>query len=1039
MSEELIQKDLIKNPAKIGKWNFYNIGATTIKQLKENGIIRNVDYGKEEKKKVDALIVQKKNVIAVIEYKKPSEFNTKAKKQKAIKQELIVAQKLKANILIATDSKETIWINVSTGNEIKDEYGKSLKYNFDFKDERLSELIGKIINSINEKNDRIKPKNLVNPTDLAKQIWQDIWSVSGATPENCLYTFVELFIFKYLSDLGVLKGLHNFDELIKKYETNTEDEVLQYYADGIRKKIKELFPKNEIDNTTIINGTIFVSKDQRAVTGYSSVFKKVLLKFRDYGKLEHIDYDFKSQLFESFLKESISKKNWGQFFTPLKVVRAIVEMTKDDIKDGASICDPACGVGKFLLEPIKTKLDQFYKIEKNSIKPKITIHGFDKGFDKDEQKTIILAKANMLIYFSDLVKDNSGLTKDFAQLFNDSFTLKTNSILGTLADPVQEEYDLILTNPPYVTSGSSNLKEEIKKVAELENYYKVNAMGVEGLFMEWIVRALKPDGKAFIVVPDGIFNRRNDAKLRKFLLDECFIDAIISLPEKTFFTTPKKTYILALTKKTDKKVEQTDPVFTYLVSEIGETRDVYRFDIEQNDLQEAVTLFSFFKGNKSNFDKINTDKRCKIQPISKFQPNEHWSIDRWWTKEEKIELGIEEKDNISTTEEFSELIKDISSTLEEFSEIAKEVSVKKKEITELKEILLNDKSYFELSIGKRIVKKDIVKFSGNIPIYSANVFKPVGFSNKSNISNFDNNFVLWGIDGDFEFNAIPKNTPFISTDHCGVIRILSDNILPKYLMIQLESVKHIYGFDRGLRASLKNMSKVKISIPIDKNGNIDIEKQKEVIDRYNVIQEIKKQIKEYREKIQEINVEIEEQYELLSLKRIDDIFDLPSIKGLTKTFIRNNKGNIPVYGGKVNDEPIGFIKDNLEGVKYFENCLGWNREGSVGYVFIHKEKFTTNDHHRPLIIKKDYKKQIDLTYSRMVIENVLMQQGFRWSKTASKEKVAKIKVPFPIKPNNEFDLEAQKEIADKYKKIEEIKQIIGNELKKIEETKINYE
>ncbi|RUA27417.1 MAG: N-6 DNA methylase, partial [Bacteroidetes bacterium] len=291
-----------------------------------------------------------------------------------------------------------------------------------------------------------------------------------------------------------------------------------------------------------------------------------------------MDYDFKSQLFESFLKESISKKNWGQFFTPLKVVRAIVEMTKDDLKDGVSICDPACGVGKFLLEPIKTKLDQFYKIEKNSIKPKITIHGFDKGFDKDEQKTIILAKANMLIYFSDLIKDNPGLTKDFAQLFNESFTLKTNSILGTLADPVEEEYDLILTNPPYVTSGSSNLKEEIKKVAKLENYYKVNAMGVEGLFMEWIVKALKPSGKAFIVVPDGIFNRQNDAKLRKFLLDECFIDAIISLPEKTFFTTPKKTYILALTKKADSKEEQTDPVFTYLVSEIGETRDVYRFD-----------------------------------------------------------------------------------------------------------------------------------------------------------------------------------------------------------------------------------------------------------------------------------------------------------------------------------------------------------------------------------------------------------------------------------------------------------------------------
>ena len=83
----------------------------------------------------------------------------------------------------------------------------------------------------------------------------------------------------------------------------------------------------------------------------------MLLKFNAYPKLENIDYDFKSKLFESFLKESISKKNWGQFFTPLKVVRAIVEMAKDEIKEGIKICDPACGVGKFLLEPLKTKLD----------------------------------------------------------------------------------------------------------------------------------------------------------------------------------------------------------------------------------------------------------------------------------------------------------------------------------------------------------------------------------------------------------------------------------------------------------------------------------------------------------------------------------------------------------------------------------------------------------------------------------------------------------------------------------------------------------
>jgi type I restriction-modification system DNA methylase subunit len=173
--------------------------------------------------------------------------------------------------------------------------------------------------------------------------------------------------------------------------------------------------------------------------------------------------------------------------------------------------------------------------------------------------------------------------------------------LGTLYDEFMEEYDLIMTNPPYVTSGSSNLKEEIKKdTTGLSNHYKINALGVEGLFMKWIIKALKPGGKAFVVVPDGMLNRQNDKKLRRHIFDECFIDGLISLPLNTFFTTNKKTYILCVTKKNDKQQIQTDPVFSYLVSEIGETRDVYRFDIDQNDINAAVTLFSFFKVNKKD-------------------------------------------------------------------------------------------------------------------------------------------------------------------------------------------------------------------------------------------------------------------------------------------------------------------------------------------------------------------------------------------------------------------------------------------------------
>jgi len=1051
MSEELLQRDLINNPEKIGKWNFYNIGSTTVKALKGYGIIRNIDYGKFENKKIDALIVLKKQVIAVIEYKNTNQFKTKEQKDSAIKQEIEVAEKLGSKIIIATDTKESIWVNTKTGNRIKDENGKEIKVLFDPKDEKIVQLIEKINYSINELNDYIKPKQLVNPTDLAKQIWQDIWSVSGATPENCLYTFVELFIFKYLSDLGVLQEPENFSYLFNIYEKRDTEFVLEYYANNVRPKIKNLFPENPIDKTTIINGTIFVSKDQKAVKGYSTVFKKVLEKFRNYndGKtLENIDYDFKSQLFESFLKESISKKNWGQFFTPLKVVRAIVEMAKDEIKDGSMICDPACGVGKFLLEPIVTRLDNFYKIDKTGITPKITIHGFDKGFDKDEQKTIILAKANMLIYFSDLIRENSALTKDFAKIFNESFTLKTNSILGTLSEPIENKYDLILTNPPYVTSGSSNLKEEIKKDKELENYYKINALGVEGLFMEWIIRALKPGGKAFVVIPDGVLNRQNDKHLRKFLLDECILDGLISLPLNTFFTTNKKTYILCITKKINISEIQTAPVFTYIVSEIGETRDIYRFDIEQNDLQEAVTLFSFFKGNKINFAKINTDTRCKVQPFELFSTNieNHWTIDRWWNEEEQINLGIIQKIEKISLFDFSSLIEDVANTMQYLQVEIKELAEKKKSDLTFKTFKV--KELFEIERGNgKYIKRYINSNLGEYPVYSGNTF---GTFAHINTYDYDLSCLTWAIDGLAGYIMI-HNEKFSATNHRGILIPKYQTINLAYSKMELEPVFRtvkkgrfgVNGKNEYTALPPFMIENIEIKLPVDEFGNFDIEKQNEIVEKYQIIKETKKKVTEYKEKILDITVEIETENNFQKFK-IEKIFDLDvktNNSKFTKSFIEKNKGDIPVYSASKFPETIdyGYIKDNLKDVKYFENCLTWNIDGSIGKAHIRKGRFCLSEKVIPLIIKNEYSTVLDIEYLKNIIETEFSKQLFNFGNKAGKGKIKEIEIPIPITEHGTFDLKTQKQIAVKYRKIEEIKNKINLELEKIQNTNIEID
>lgn len=1041
MSEELIQRGLDrKNPtSKIGKWDYFSIGATTLKALKEASIIRNVNYGYLESKKVDGIIIHNKDVIAVIEFKQPKEFKTKAQKEKAITQEIEVAKILGSKIIIATDTIDTIWVNSLTGQKICNESGIEIKTPFNPSDDSLPLLIEKINYSINEKNNNILPKKLVNPTDLAKSIWQDIWSASGESPTGSLYTFVELFIFKYLSDLGTLQGVFSFQSLLNNYTANNQDEMLEYYASIVRPKIKNLFPENIVDKTTIINGSVFVNKLGAADIRYSNIFKKILDKFQSYGKLEHIDYDFKSQLFESFLKESISKKNLGQFFTPIKVIRSIEKMAKDEIKEGAVICDPACGVGKFLLEPIKSKLSQFYKIEGDNVVPKITIRGFDKGFDGEEQKTIILAKANMLIYFSEIIKDYPNHTVAFGKIFNDSFMLKTNSILGTLKEPIKNEYDLILTNPPYVTSGSSNLKEEINKDSQLKKYYKINAIGVEGLFMEWIIRALKPNGKAFIIVPDGIFNRQNDKNLRDFIKQECFIDGIISLPLNTFFTTNKKTYILCITKKNNKADIQTDPVFTYLVSEIGESRDIYRFDIEQNDLNEATTLYNFFKGNKSNFKNFNKDPRCKIFPIESFTAESYWSIDRWWSKEEKIALGIEEEDKEISMLEFSILVQDMSETLGNISAIIKESSEKKNEIKLTKNIKLSDKGYFNLFIGKRVTKTKLKDISGNIPIYSANVFSPMGFCNKSNIDNFDTDTVLWGIDGTFEFNTIKKNIPFSTTDHCGAVKILNNEILSTYLMIKLEESKHIYGFDRGLRSSLKNMQNIQIEIPILSNGDFDIKAQEEIIEKYNLIDDLKSKVAEYKQTIKDLKVKIDNELENFKEIPIIEIFETK--KGLskyTKTYGQQHCGKYPVYSAS-NIAPLTYINSYDYDGKY----LTWATNGFAGYVKVINEKFSANGDRGILIPKVN---NIDLDFIKFTLEPILRNLAKGRKGDDGEDEFTKVypamvetsKIKIPICNDGSFDLEAQKLIAKKYLLIEQIKFSIEEELSKIEKLIITF-
>lgn len=225
MSEQTIQNDLYSyNVSILDKYECLNLGATTIRNLMNSKKIRihNVQDNVLDKKP-DVLIIDKiGDIIIYQEHKVPYKLRSYNDIQKAIEQELYVAKALKAKIYIVTDGEEFIWINPLTGEYILDENGDKLTYKIKPKENQkdLIDIINRVIISIDETNNQLLKKEFVDPTDLAQKINGILKNLTFASSKMSLYTFVEVFLFKYLSDIEILKGENSFNYICNLYNNN---------------------------------------------------------------------------------------------------------------------------------------------------------------------------------------------------------------------------------------------------------------------------------------------------------------------------------------------------------------------------------------------------------------------------------------------------------------------------------------------------------------------------------------------------------------------------------------------------------------------------------------------------------------------------------------------------------------------------------------------------------------------------------------------------------------------------------------------------
>ena len=220
-------------------------------------------------------------------------------------------------------------------------------------------------------------------------------------------------------------------------------------------------------------------------------------------------------------------KSGGEFFTPQEVGELLARITLMDKKEVNKVYDPCCGSGGLLLKFAKI-------LGKENVKD---------GFYGQEVNltTYNLARINMFLH--------------------DINYNKFNIARGdTLIDPKHwddEPFDAIVSNPPY------SIKWEGKSNPLLINDERFAPAGIlapeskaDLAFTMHMLSWLSAKGTAAIVEFPGVLYRSGaEGKIRKYLIDNNFVDTVIQLPSDLFFGTSIATCILVLKKnKTDNSI-----------------------------------------------------------------------------------------------------------------------------------------------------------------------------------------------------------------------------------------------------------------------------------------------------------------------------------------------------------------------------------------------------------------------------------------------------------------------------------------------------
>ncbi|WP_413854054.1 N-6 DNA methylase [Candidatus Ruminimicrobium bovinum] len=480
---------------------------------------------------------------------------------------------------------------------------------------------------------------------------------------------------------------------------------------------------------------------------FRDIFKGAYLPFRDgqtltlfLKEINDLSYDDSESLgdgFEYLLSIMGSQGDAGQFRTPRHIIDFIVDVVKPTKTD--RILDPACGTAGFLISAYKYILKDAEQI-KHNLTPKErkslteNIQGYDISPDM-----VKLALVNMYLH-----------------KFKEPKIYEYDTLSKT--EKWDDYFDCILANPPFMTP---------KGGIQPHNKFAIKANRSEVLFVDYIMEHIK--SRAGVIVPEGIvFQSANAYKqLRKKLVDENYLYAVVSLPSGVFQPySGVKTSILFMDKTFAKK---TDKILFVEVQNDGFDLGAQRRQIDKNDLPKALELINDWQKS------INTKKEFKSNSTI---------------------VTVVEKTKLAKNEEYN-------LTASRYKE-TKDYSNCKWEKFKLGELC-------ELKRGNAITKKDIVK--GSIPVVAGGQ-NPAYYHNEYN--RYGETITIAG-SGAYAGFISYYTTPIFVSDAFTIKSLDDRNVLTKYVYYILKArQEYVYSLQSGMgipHVYAKDLVDYKIPLP----------------------------------------------------------------------------------------------------------------------------------------------------------------------------------------------------------------------------------